>query len=175
MTLPEPKVCWLRPAVLWTPAYVIGYMLAILGRAKGHDHQAACGPSRLGAYAVRLCALAHWRGCRWRDRTCRHRSPLVQRTSRLSLRLGMASSPLRGLVRKLISGQKALPFPARSMALTSVAASLRRGGFQAVREPVLRSGRRTHRAVDYPDDVKVARAVRLGCGALGPNGLRLTA
>jgi hypothetical protein len=73
-------------------------MLAILGRAKGHDHQAACGPSRLGAYAVRLCAFAHWRSCRWRDRTCGHRSPLVQRTSLLSLRLGMASSPLRGMV-----------------------------------------------------------------------------
>jgi len=56
-----------------------------------------------------------------------------------------------------------------------LAASLRRGRFQAVREPVLRSGRRTRRAVDYPDDVKVARAVRLGGGALGPSGLRLTA
>jgi hypothetical protein len=71
---------------------------------KGHDHQAACGPSRLGAYAVRLCDFAHWRSCRWRDRSCGHPSPLVQRTSLLSLRLGMASSPLRGLVRKLISG-----------------------------------------------------------------------
>jgi hypothetical protein len=98
MTLPEPKVCAGCAQVLWTPVYVVGYMLAILGRAKGHDHQAACGPSRLGAYAVRLCPFAHWRSCRWRDRTCGHRSPLVQRTSLLSLRLGMASSPLRGLV-----------------------------------------------------------------------------
>ena len=28
-----------------------------------------------------------------------------------------------------------------------------------------------HRAVDYPDDVKVARAVRLGGGALAPERL----
>jgi hypothetical protein len=35
---------------------------------KGHDHQAACGPSRLAAYAVRLWAFAHWRSCRWRAR-----------------------------------------------------------------------------------------------------------
>lgn len=72
-------------------------LLAILGRAKGHDLQAARGPRRLGAYAVRLCAFAYWRSCRWRARACQ-RSPLVQRTSLLSLRLGMASSPLRGLV-----------------------------------------------------------------------------
>src|SRR5271167_2495390 len=74
-------------------------MLAILGRAKRHDQQAACGPSRLGAYAVRLCAFAHWRSCRWRDRTCGHRSPLVQRTSLYyEDDFGIASSPLRGLV-----------------------------------------------------------------------------
>jgi hypothetical protein len=97
-TLPEPKVCAGCAQVLWTPVCDIGYMLAILGRAKGHDHQAACGPSRLGAYVVRLCAFANWRSCRWHDRTRGHRSPLVQRTSLLSLRLGMASSPLRGLV-----------------------------------------------------------------------------
>jgi hypothetical protein len=32
--LPEPKVCAGCAQVLWTPVYVIGYMLAILGRAK---------------------------------------------------------------------------------------------------------------------------------------------
>jgi hypothetical protein len=98
MTLHEPKVCgWLRPSIM--DASLRHRLHARRSRkGKGHDHQAACAPSRLGAYAVRLCAFAHWHSCRWRDRTCGHRSPLVQRTSLLSLRLGMASSPLRRLV-----------------------------------------------------------------------------
>jgi hypothetical protein len=37
---PEPKVCTGCAQVLWTPVYVIDYMLAILGPAKGHDHRA---------------------------------------------------------------------------------------------------------------------------------------
>jgi hypothetical protein len=115
-TLPEPKVCAGCAQVLWTPVCDIGYMRAILGRAKGHDHQAACGPSRLGAYVVRLCAFANWRSCRWRDRTRGHRSPLVQRTSLLSLRLGMASSPLRGLV-----------YTVRLWSLIATGAAARRG------------------------------------------------
>jgi hypothetical protein len=115
-TLPEPKVCAGCAQVLWTPVCDIGYMRAILGRAKGHDHQAACGPSRLGAYVVRLCAFANWHSCRWRDRTRGHRSPLVQRTSLLSLRLGMASSPLRGLV-----------YTVRLWSLIATGAAARRG------------------------------------------------
>ena len=51
---------------IWRSNYIV---LAILGRAKGDDHEAVRGPSRLGAYTVRLCVFAHRRSCRRRDRT----------------------------------------------------------------------------------------------------------
>jgi hypothetical protein len=39
------------------------------GGQKGDDHEAVRGPSRLGAYTVRLCVFARRRSCRWHDRT----------------------------------------------------------------------------------------------------------
>jgi hypothetical protein len=133
-----------RPSERWLEFRDIGYMLAFLGRAKGHDHQAACGPSRLGAYVVRLCAFANWRSCRWRDRTRGHRSPLVQRTSLLSLRLGMASSPLRGLV-----------YTVRLWSLIATRATARRGS-QAPHWPrTAKSGE--WRSLYAPEPIDLAR------------------